>query len=119
MTEFDLLLTQLLDRLDAIGEEYEEIGDSAVRDQISAVIHHRFILLKENYPIPDSLGMFSETANRLAKEALLGFLKTAPTTAAAQGFESADSRLSAFQNENVASGDGSYYDDYFGYTESV
>ena len=119
MTPFNLLLKQLLDRLDTIGEEHEEVGDTATRDQISTVIYHRFFQLEKDYPIPDTLGMFTETANQQVKAALVEFLQTAPSIALEQGLESAESRLSAFQNEDVASSDGSYYDDYFGYAENI
>lgn len=37
------ILRRLLDRLDAIAEQHEEVGDSDVREAMSAAVFHGFL----------------------------------------------------------------------------
>src|SRR5205809_4631691 len=108
------VLFSLLKELEAIGEDYEELYDSEVRNRMGGAIFYGFLQQKSGYLLPDSYGMHSEEANRKVKEALASFIKTANARAQELGLKDFHSRLKAFQNETVCtSGDGSYHDDFF------
>ncbi len=47
------------------------------------------------------------------------YITEASTRAKERGLHSPEQRLAAFQNEDVESQEGSFYDDYFGYIESL
>lgn len=112
-------LKALLNTLNAIGEEHEEIGDTDVREQMSAAISHGFLNPIECYNLPDSFGMFSDGANKYVKTALNQFLATVTPKIGSPGLETPKKRLNAFQDDDVESDDKTYYDDYFGYAEGI
>jgi hypothetical protein len=116
---FNQLLVELLNDLDAIGQAHDEIGDTDVREQMSAAVFDGFIQPRSQFSLPSEFGMFSEVGNRLVRAALEKFLQRAGPVAQAQGIQSDQQRLDAFQAESVQSASGTYYDDYFGWMEEL
>ena len=57
--------------------------------------------------------MFSEGSDRLVNQALAEFMPAANERATTSGLATFHDRLSAFQDGDVQSGAGTYYDDYF------
>jgi hypothetical protein len=113
----DEILQLLLDDLDKIAESSEEIFDTEVRDRMRDAVHYGFLKPKSRYVLPDDFGMFTKRANAKVKAALHRFLDAAKTAAKKEGLVTPDARLAAFQNNEVTSAEGNYYDDFFGYAE--
>jgi len=107
-------LEKLLTRLDGIMEQYEELQDTDVREQLYEAVHNAFVLAKTDYVLSDGFGMFTKTGNKRVHSALATFLKKANDLAAKANLTSDQSRLAAFQDDEVTSENGSTYDDYFG-----
>jgi len=110
-------LKQLINALDKIFEEHEELGDSAVRDQMYNAVHKGFIVPQPGYELPVEFGMFSDEGNELVRRALQKFLAHPDVAAASKSLNTPEARLEAFQNTDVESSDGNTYDEYFGYAE--
>jgi hypothetical protein len=110
------LLAKLLQNLEHIGERHGEVCDSDVREQMRAVISNGFVRQVPEYAIPESFGMFSEEGDRLVRQALESFVAAAKQKAAEQGLTNLHDRLAVFQNEDVVTPNGSYYDDFFGWS---
>jgi len=111
------LLRKLLEDLEAIEEEHEEVGDTAVREALRAAIHDGFINAKAGFRLGDDFEMYTAKGNKRVKAALRRFLERAPRVAREEGLDTPRARLDAFQNRDVESAGGNYYDDYFGYAE--
>ena len=111
------LLRKLLEDLEAIEEEHEEVGDTAVREALRAAIDDGFIHAKAGYLLGDDFEMYTAKGNKRVKAALRRFLERAPRVAQKEGLDTPRARLDAFQNREVESAGGNYYDDYFGYAE--
>lgn len=109
------ILSRLLDRLDAIAEQHEEVGDTDVREAMSDAVFDGFLRPVPSFTLPERFAMFSEEGDRLISRALAEFLPAANGHAAAAGLVSFHDRLSAFQDGDLKSSAGSYYDDYFGW----
>ena len=109
------ILRRLLDRLDAIAEQHGEVGDTAVRDAISDAVFDGFLRQVSAFALPDRYAMFSEEGDLLVKRALADFLPAANHSAADAGLSTFHERLSALQDDDVRSADGSYFDDYLGW----
>ena len=108
-------LKQLINALDKIFEQHEEVGDTAVREQMYDAIHKTFIVPQPGYMLPAKFGMFSEEADRMVRDALQKFLTHPDVAAAVQSLKTPEARLAAFQDGNVKSSEGNTSDEYFGY----
>lgn len=112
----DELLRELLDRLDLVGQTHEEIYDSECRELMIAPIFHLFLKPDPSYEIPDHFGLHDENANQRVKTALCQYVQSANELAASSGVDTFHTRLSAFQNGDVASRvEQNYFDDFFGW----
>ena len=107
-------LKQLLNALDRIYENNEELGDTAVREQMCEAVHKSFIEPEAGYELPDEFGMFSNGANKKVKAALEKFLAHPQVVAAGKEVATAKERLAAFQDAEVESNEGNIYEEYFG-----
>jgi len=107
-------LKELLNNLDIVGEKHEEVGDTDVREQMSEVIQNQFIEPQEGYEQPESYGMFSEQGNKQVHIAISKFISTIVPKINSTGLTNAAERLNSFEDEDIESDDGMYYDDYFG-----
>jgi len=62
--------------------------------------------------------MFSTDENNAIRSVIKRFLPEFISVASKKGLDTPLKRLSSFQNENVeTSGEGNYYDDFFGYID--
>jgi len=113
----DKLLEQLLTALGDIGNDHEEIYDTVVREHMGDAVMAGFIRPVASFEIPESFGMYSAGADGRIKRALAIYITFANEEAAKQGLLAFHDRLGAFQNEDVRSAHGDYYDDLFGYMD--
>ena len=110
-------IRRLLDRLDAVAEQHGEVSDTAVRDAISEAVFDGFLRPSSGFALPDRYAMFSEEGDLLVKRALAEFLPAANHRAAEAGLSTFHGRLSALQDGDDRSADGSYFDDYLGWAD--
>jgi AcrR family transcriptional regulator len=109
------ILRRLLDRLDAIAEQHEEVGDTDVREAMSVTVFDGFLRPVPGFELTDRYAMFSDEGDQLVHQALAEFLPAVNQHAAEAGLTSFHQRLSAFQDGELQSTAGSYFDDYFGW----
>jgi hypothetical protein len=109
------LLRCLLDRLDSIAEQHEEVSDTDVREAMSAAVFDGFLRPVPGFELPEHYSMFSEEGDKLVKQALAEFVPSAIRCGVETGLISFHERLSAFQDGDVKSTAGCYFDDYFGW----
>ena len=110
-------LRQLINALDKIFEEHEEVGDTAVREEMYDAVHKSFIVPQAGYKLPAKFGMFSVEGDKLVRTALQKFLAHPDVAAASKSLKTPEARLAAFQDMDVESSEGNIYDEYFGYAE--
>jgi hypothetical protein len=111
----EAVLLELLHRLEAIEAEYEEIGDTVVRDAMGAAVFNGFFKPKPRYRLPASFGMYTKKGNKLVREALNWFIPAARQGAQQEGLDTFHKRLAAFQNLSVRTEETNDYNDYFGW----
>ena len=92
------ILRQLLDRLDGIAEHHDEVGDTEVREAMSAAVSDGFIRPIATFTLPDRYAMFTEEGDRLVRQAIAEFLRAANQRATESGLGSCHARLSGFQD---------------------
>ena len=109
------LLRRLLEDLETIEEEHEEVGDTAVREALRAALHEGFINPKPGFVLGDDFEMYTAKGNRRVKAALRRFISRAGAAAHAEGLDTPRARLDAFQDREVESAGGNFFDDFFGY----
>jgi hypothetical protein len=110
-------LKVLLNAMDKVAEEHEEVGDTAVREQMREAIEKALLAPVMRYALPDDFGMFESKGNARVKAALAKFVEAAKIESG--GLTTREDRLRAFQDVDVESRDGSTYDEYFGYDDSL
>jgi hypothetical protein len=110
------LLRDLLNRLGQVGEHHEEIYDTECRDRMSNAVFDGFIRRLDGFVLPSDFGLYSPDANARVREALATYIAEASVQAPALQLRSFHERLSAFQNGDVKSNGGDYFDDFFGYS---
>ena len=81
----DDLLRDLLDSLDAVGEEHEEIYDTECREMMGEPIFNLFIKPTEGYQMPDDFGLYSSKANQQVRLALARYIDAATDCARQEG----------------------------------
>lgn len=111
------LLRLLLEDLEAVEAEHPEVTDTDVRERMRDAVHDGFISPKTGFSLGQEFAMFTPEGNRTIREALQRFLDLAAPIAVREGLDTPAARLEAFQNDEVHSSGGRYYDDYFGYRE--
>jgi hypothetical protein len=97
----EAVLLELLRRLEAIGEENEELFDGYTRDALSAAALDGFIRADPEYRVPESFEMLTPEADELVRDAIASFLSAARQAAQQDGLDTFQKRLAAFQNPNV------------------
>ena len=109
------LLLKLLLRLEAIGEENEEIGDTVCHDAMSEAVFRAFLVPERDYEFPDEFGLCGPEADLAVRDALLDYVNAARELAPAEGLLTFQQRLAAFQDCSVfTEHGGSTTDDFFG-----
>jgi hypothetical protein len=109
------LLRRLLEDLENIERDHGEVGDTEVREAMRGAIHHGFINPKPDFVLGHHFAMYSSEADAKVEAALWRFLEQAEEKAKAEGLDTPKARLDAFQNLQVRSPGGHFYDDFFGY----
>ncbi|HBI44607.1 MAG TPA: hypothetical protein DDY78_17420 [Planctomycetales bacterium] len=112
----EFLLLELLNRLDSVEEIHPEVSDSDVREAMGNAVFFGFIKPDADFVLPDVYAMYTADGNRRVKEALVPYLDAAPSIALTLGITTFHGRLAVFQNDEVKSVGGNYYDDYFGWS---
>jgi hypothetical protein len=107
------LLLELLTRLTVISEKHEELADSDVEEIMSTAIYDGFLNPQPGFSLPDEFRMYSKEGDRLVKEALEKYIRSAKILADEQGLNFHE-RLAAFQNLDCTYGDSKIdYNDFF------
>lgn len=117
LKEMDKLLRDLLDELDRIIGEFPELEDTDVRERMSKGIFFGFLKPGSGYELPADFGMFSEEGNRQVRQALEKYVGEARQHAVELGLDTFQARLAAFQDNEVESAEGNFFDDYFGWAD--
>jgi hypothetical protein len=108
-------LKQFLAALDKIYAGHDELGDTAVRNNLFVAILKSFIKPEKGYLLPKRFGMFDEGADALVHSAVHRFLEHPEVMAAGELLKSPEERLNAFQDEDVETAEGTNFIEYFGY----
>jgi hypothetical protein len=109
------LLLKLLLRLEAIGEQNEEISDTVCRDAMAEAVFCSFLLPEPGYELPYDFGLCSPEANQAVREALREYITAARELAPQEGLTTFQQRLAALQDADVITESGSTHDEFFGY----
>jgi hypothetical protein len=112
-------LKALLNALDKIAEEYDEVLDTDVREEMRQAVESALLEPVPDYQLPDEFAMFEPKGNAKVKAALAKFIASAQAECEAAGLKTRDDRLRAFQDIEVESRDGNTYDEYFGHDPSL
>ena len=109
-------LKQLLTTLDSIFDKHEEVGDTAVRENMTDAIRFGFIVQKPRYRLPETFGMFTGAGNKRVRSAFQKFLAHPEVVAARKTLKTTEERINAFHDDDAKSREGNSYSEYFGYT---
>jgi hypothetical protein len=107
-------LHKLLRSLDSISSQFEFITDSTVRDRMSDFVRDYYLRRIGPPPTQYDFDTRSSDIDRSLLRALSTYVDEANALANERKF-TVQERLKAFQDEEVKSDQGSYYDDHFGY----
>jgi hypothetical protein len=111
------LLRRLLNRLERVAESHPEVFDTDVREAMFGAVFDGFVRPRPGFALPDDYAMFSPEGNRAVRDALAEYVESANNDAAEAGLTGFHARLAAFQDGEVVSRGGSYYDDFFGWAD--
>jgi hypothetical protein len=114
MTDLQKALQTLLEQLLKISEEYGELFDTEVREQMREAVHNSFVEPTSGYVLPETFGMFEAEANQAVKAALQQYADTMKPLTDAQNL-SAQQRLEAFEDATVMVGGDLTPDEFFGW----
>jgi hypothetical protein len=109
------LLLALLERLEAIGEQHPELGDSDVRQMIGDAVMDGFVLADQNYLLSADFGMRTAEGNESVRAALDDYIRSATIAAKGSGNSEFHERLNTVQDQSVLTGTGRDYEDYLGH----
>jgi hypothetical protein len=109
-------LRQLLQRLEAVDEHHDGLGDTIVRDLMGDDILRGFLRREPGF-VPTGDYDLGAEANRLVADAIARFIADARAAASLGGLSTFHQRLAAFQNLEVETASGANYNDFFGYSD--
>ena len=109
-------LLRLLAKLERIGDVYEELFDSEVREQAGEALMASFVRQTSTYEIPETFGMLTNDANGMLRSAIIQFVECAKTTCEAKRITLFHERLTLLQDGNVRTERGNDYDEFIGHT---
>ena len=110
------ILLRLLDSLENIGHEFEELGDSDVRQLIGDAVMDGYIRTNPDFILPLEYGMYSTRGNEAVRATLGCFIEAAKREAAQSGLTGFRDRLASVQNRAVQTRTHRDYEDYWGHT---
>src|SRR5438477_12952574 len=100
------LLLKLLLRLEAIGNDHEEAGDTVCRDAMRSAVFRSFLRPEPGFEFPDDYGLYDPDANLAVKETIEEFVSAARGLAPSLGLTNFQQRLAAFQDPSVSTEGG-------------
>jgi hypothetical protein len=109
-------LRVFLERLEAIEQEFDGLGETDVREHMGDDILRGFLRLEPGF-VPSGAYGLDPLANRLVGDAIARFVRAACAAARREPLDSFHERLAAFQNHEVRTASGSDYNDFFGYKD--
>lgn len=112
------ILHKLLCKIEMIGEEHEEIFDTAVRLKMRSAIIDGFVRAQGNTAIPIDVALGSEELNASVHKAISSYVKDANELASKRNIISFHERLDAYQDDDVTTEQGNDYDEFFGHLPS-
>ena len=111
------VLLQLLHRLEAVGDEHDELYDSDVREAMDNAVFCGFLKPQFDYILPDKFAMYTPEGDRKVRRVVEWFLPTARAAADRCGLDTFHKRLKAFQNLDVCTARQNTYNDFFGWAD--
>lgn len=112
-----VLLRQLLEKLESVGDHHEEVFDTDVREKLADAVAYGFLKPIEGFEIPTDYAMYSASGNAAVQDVIAWFIPLANERARALGLDSFHKRLNAFQDDNVETERQSTYDEFFGWAK--
>lgn len=112
----DKVLLAFLERLEAIEERFDGLGDTIVRDFMAEDVRRGFLRAEPGF-VPSGEYDLDPAANRLVRDGIAEFCAAAKNAAQQAGLQTFRQRLNAFQNPAVRTPNGSDYNDFFGFTD--
>ncbi len=110
----DVLLAQLLNTIDRLGQSFPSVYDRTVRAASTKVVFRLFVQPLDGYRPGHEFGLRNRNADRLLRNALLDYCAAANSvTSKNEDCSSIRSRLLAFQNADVESSHGNTHADFF------
>lgn len=116
--QLNTYLLDLLTDLDALAEDYSELGDTETRERMTEAVVLAFLKPQAGYSLPADLGLFSAEGNAAVRAALEKYIAHAGARAAAIGLSTPDERLAIFQAP-VYTDEGNCGDEYFGWLDNL
>src|SRR5262245_35193746 len=76
-TQVEKVLAELLERLAALEEAHDEVGDTEIRERLDDAVHHGFLIPTPGYRLPDGFAIYSPEGDQAVRDVLAWFLPTA------------------------------------------
>lgn len=111
-------VASLLAELERISLDHEEVTDSEVRESMHLVLNRCFVWAREQSPFPRRFAMSSRQGDSLVASALRRFLETTALPEMASSVPLGQPRLDLLQDPDVATENGSRYDDFLGHRDT-
>jgi hypothetical protein len=112
-------LIELMEQLEAIGEQHEELYDTDVRERMFEAVKRAFLKPERGYQLPKDFGMFDAASNPPIRDALQKYVTKASQRAHTLGISKPEDRLAAFQDIGAQTKTGQSYDSFFGHSDSI
>jgi hypothetical protein len=103
-----------MQRLQAVGDEHEELYDTETRDAMGAAIFDGFLWPEPAFEVPGDFGLATPEANASVQAALRDYIAAARALAPQVGISTFQQRLAALQDTTVWTADGGTHDEFFG-----
>jgi hypothetical protein len=111
------LLLELLQSLEEIGNAHDEIYDTECREDMGDFIFTSFVQPTSGRAMLEEFGLYSPEGNQRVRASLERYVDRANDLCERNGITDFHERLSAFQNPDVATSQGHFFDDFFGWTD--
>lgn len=107
------ILLDLMKRLEAVGEQHEELYDTEVRNAMGRTIFRGFLRPEPEFELVDDF-LDAPDANKAIQDALVAYIQAAKERAPQLGYTTFHQRLAAFQDCGVFTESGATCDEFFG-----
>ncbi len=113
----DALIRDFFTELERLSEEYEELTDTDVRENIHHTLNYFFIWNNQRDQLPCYYSMFSLEGDRAVAHTVEKFLTAADECAEIINTPLGQARLNLLQNRNLKTPKGEEYDLFIGHTD--